>query len=193
MSKDKNVEDLDNDYYPENSDSFITKNKTVVYDYRIHVGDMDGIENHLSRINTIRDAGPDDTIELTITTPGGDMDVMLSYVDAIANTQAQVLARAVGQVSSAGTVVWGLAHNREASRFSSFMFHNVQAWAEGDGAIMKSKIDFLLPHVEKILREAYKEILTEGEFKKIFGGDQLWLTGEEVINRISNYRGEQDK
>lgn len=183
--KTKQVDGDDDDFFP--GDHVVTSKRRAYFDHNIFIGEIGHEDDHLERINVIKEAGPDDSIEITITTPGGVIDTALLYVDAIANSEAQILVKAVGMVASAGTLIWCLAPNRVAAPFSAFMFHNAQGYIEGDHANMKDNVVFMNEYIESICKEAYKDILTPTEFDKIFNGGQVYMTGADVIERITQY------
>lgn len=159
---------------------------TILNDYRIYINDLDEIDDHLERIDLIRCGTPNDAIELIITTPGGLADLAMLYASAITESQAVIRTYAVGRVASAGTLIWAAAKNRSADKYSYFMFHNVQAGLYGDGQHLASGAAFMVPHYEIFLKDMYAGILDDGEITTILQGGQVYLSGTEVMKRISS-------
>lgn len=159
---------------------------TVLNDYRVYINDLDAIDDHLERIDLIRTGTPNDAIELIITTPGGLADLAMLYAAAISESQAVIRTHAIGYVASAGTIIWAASKNRSADKYSYFMFHNVQAGVYGDNQHVASGAAFTVPHFDNFLNEMYAGILDEKEIHTILQGGQIYLSGTEVMKRISS-------
>lgn len=145
------------------------------------IGDMD---EHMERIEFIRNAPPTDVIRLIINTPGGYVSTMLSYVQAIKESGAKVIAHAEGQVASAGTTIFLAAHEHTVSEFTTFMFHNVQYGAGGDGANVKSQVNHYDKINDRMLKKAYSNFLTDEEIKIIQSGGEVYLEDTDIPERL---------
>lgn len=155
------------------------------YDHVIYIDDLSWLEDHQDRLQIIRQATPDDSIRIIINTPGGVVNIAMAYVNAMAESAAQIVTHAEGQVCSAGTVLWLAGEERTVSPLTIFMFHNYQGGAIGDGANMHSQIVFEKEYFERMYGRFYKGILTANELQKISYGGQVWMDEVEIIERTN--------
>lgn len=164
----------------------IWRQETVVCDYNIYVGDMtDGIDGHIEALDLIRAAGEDDTITIMITSVGGEVDIAENYIAAMRESKASITARAVGGVASAGTMIWLSAPNRACDERAFFMFHNVQCGGDGDAYNLKIRIDFYDRFFKEMYEPMYREIMTDAELATVFSGGEVYISGREMIKRLS--------
>ena len=154
------------------------------HDHVIYIDDMEYLEDHQTRLQTIRQATPDDTVRIIINSPGGVISIAMAYVSAIRECQASVIAHAEGNVCSAGTILWLACKDRTVSPLTEFMFHNYQGGARGDGANMYSQIVFYKNYFDRLVKEFYTDVLTEVEIGTINGGGQVWMDEVEILKRV---------
>lgn len=152
-------------------------------DYVLYVNDLDWLEDHQERLQLIRMATPDDSIRLVINSPGGVVSVAMAYVNAIAESAANIVTHAEGNVCSAGTVLWLAGTERTVSPLTVFMFHNYQGGTWGDGANMHSQILFEKEYFDRLIDRFYNGVLTEEEILRIKGGGQVWMDEVQVLER----------
>ena len=130
-------------YYPgfgDNRNIFVYPIPT--HDYVMYIDDLSWLEDHQERLQLIRMATPDDSIRIVINSPGGVVSIAMAYVNAMAESAANIVTHAEGNVCSAGTVLWLAGEERTVSPLTMFMFHNYQGGTWGDGANMHSQIIF---------------------------------------------------
>jgi len=65
-----------------------------------------------------------------------------------------------------------------------FMFHNYSGGTIGKGGEMIDQIRHERKWSERLLREVYKDFLSEAEITSILDNRDIWMDGEEVITRI---------
>lgn len=159
-----------------------TRKIADIYVYEV----IDDAESHLERIDYIRSAGEDDLIRIHINTPGGDVDVMQGYIDAIIESPAEITTRAAGTVSSAGCDLWLAGDKREIGPLCSFMFHNTQMYAGGDGYNVGTRVDFYNRLYRDQMTESYGEVLTPAELETIFSGGEVYIRGTDMQRRINS-------
>jgi ATP-dependent protease ClpP protease subunit len=131
------------------------------------------------------------TIELYINTPGGTIDSALMVIDAIAATKAKVTAHLSGTVASAGTILALACPKIEVPDSLIFMIHNYSAGAAGKGHEMKARQEFIDRHLGKVFKGFYEGFLTSEEITEVIDGKDMWLSGEEVRERLqlrSNFK-----
>lgn len=163
----------------------IWRREQIVTQWDVYIsGALDNHGDHLERIDLIRAAAPEDTIRIHLNTPGGVVSIMESYLDAISESQAKIITRAVGSVCSAGTDIWLAGDEREIADRAVFMFHNTQLWAGGDLYNVQNYTDFMSRLFKDQLTESYGEVLTDAELNTIFTGGEVWIRGTDMQRRI---------
>lgn len=173
-------------YYPgfgDNRNIFVYPIPT--HDYVIYIDDLSWLEDHQERLQLIRMATPDDSIRIVINSPGGVVSIAMAYVNAMAESAANIVTHAEGNVCSAGTVLWLASEERTVSPLTMFMFHNYQGGTWGDGANMHSQIIFEKAYFERLVERFYGNVLTEEEIARIKGGGQVWMDEVEVLGRTN--------
>jgi ATP-dependent protease ClpP protease subunit len=160
--------------------------ETATYEYNIYVGDLtEGINEHIESIDLIRTASEDDKINLLITSVGGDVDIAENYLAAIRDSKAQITTRAIGCVASAGATIWLAGGNRACDERAYFMFHNVQyGGMNGDGHLVKTRMDFYDKHYRSLFEELFKDVMTEEELHSVFSGGEVYITGADMLKRL---------
>lgn len=173
-------------YYPgfgNNRNIFVYPIPT--HDYVMYIDDLSWLEDHQERLQLIRMATPDDSIRIVINSPGGVVSIAMAYVNAMAESAANIVTHAEGNVCSAGTVLWLAGEERTVSPLTMFMFHNYQGGTWGDGANMHSQIIFEKAYFERLVERFYGNVLTEEEINRIKGGGQVWMDEIEVLSRTN--------
>lgn len=152
----------------------------------IYLGDMDdGIDGHIEAIDAIRVAPEADTIVIHITSFGGATCIADNYIEAIRDSRAHIITKAIGTVASAGTMVWLAGHERVAADFSKFLFHNVRGGGFEDIHNLKRYLDSTVKYSLGGYRKLYLDILTEKEVEEIYSGQEVHILGQEMQKRLA--------
>lgn len=155
------------------------------HDYVIYVEDLSWLEDHQERLQLIRMATPEDSIRIVINSPGGVVSIAMAYVNAMAESAANIVTHAEGNVCSAGTILWLAGEDRTVSPLTLFMFHNYQGGTWGDGANMHSQVVFEKAYFERLVERFYGGVLSKEEISRIQGGGQVWMDETEILTRTS--------
>lgn len=148
------------------------------------VGEIGTPENYTGCIEAIRHAGDNDIIKFNINSYGGDLFTTIQFIRAIAETRATVIASAEGACMSAATMLFLSADRYEISEHCLFMFHNYSGGTFGKGGEMYDQLINERKWSEKIIRKLYDNFLTDLEIKSILENKDIWMEGEEVMNRL---------
>ncbi|WP_105492233.1 ATP-dependent Clp protease proteolytic subunit [Escherichia coli] len=154
-----------------------------VTDHVIYIDDLEDLQDHMSRLQTIRMAQPEDSIRVIINSPGGCVHIAMAYLQAFRETQAHIVTHAEGMICSAGTILWLGCAERTIAPFTETMFHYYQGASYGNGANMSTQTEYWRSRFNKIIDKMYSGVLTPEEISKIKGGGEVWMDGEELAER----------
>lgn len=136
-------------------------------------------------IQYLREMTEHDTLRLWIDTPGGDLNSALAIIDAINNTQGEVLAIVTGEAASAGSLIALLSPNLILGDRARFFLH---AASYGIGFSKQNDIESYVDNnktfLREIMKEAYTGFLTPEEMELLFVGKDYYFRGDELRDRI---------
>ena len=159
--------------------------KTVssVYEFYLN-GELKEASEYVEWFDSMRHAGENDIIKIFINSYGGDIYSAIQFMSVLQDTNATVVCSVEGMCMSAATLVFLSADMFEVTPHSMFMFHNYSGGTIGKGGEMIDQIRHERKWSERLLREVYKDFLSEIEITSILDNRDIWMDGEEVINRI---------
>jgi len=163
--------------------SFTNKPHNKVHEFYI-TGDIKDASEYIEWYNTIRHASESDVIKVFINSYGGDLFAAIQMVNAIQSTKAKVEMHIEGACLSAATVIFLQGDEFFIHPYSTFMIHNYYGGAFGKGNEMFQQITFERQWSEKLFRDVYKHFLTSDEITTVLNGKDLWMSPEEVENRL---------
>jgi ATP-dependent protease ClpP protease subunit len=154
--------------------------------YTIHITDDIVEPSEYARIvDTLDAATEDQTVTVYVTSNGGYADTADLLRSSLSRCKAKVIGRAAGTVASAGTLIFLACHEYEITPTAMFLFHEGMV---GGGVAKASDAsayqEFYKKHLSRIFQAAYVSVLTVKEHREILKGLELWLSGEEVANRL---------
>lgn len=153
--------------------------------YRIYITDeIEGPDTYAEAYNILRTAQKHETIEFIINTPGGVIDSALMLVDGIKLSKAKTQATLSGTVASAGTLISLACDKLEISDSTIFMIHNYSAGSHGKGHELKARQEFIDRHLRLVFTQTYSSILSDEEIEDVIEGKDIWLSGDEVRQRL---------
>lgn len=141
-------------------------------------------EDFRDEIHAIRTAAPNDEVVLYINTPGGRLDTTKSIVSAIIQTEASVTAQVEGTVASAGTIIACACPNVLIMPHTEFMVHSAYGGAVDSVRNAEAQISFVREQTEALMRDVYKDFLTDEELDYIFNGRELWIGADALHARF---------
>jgi ATP-dependent protease ClpP protease subunit len=165
------------------SQSF-AKTMGTLYEFYL-TGEIGDASKYTEWFNQIRHADKSDLVKLYINSPGGDMFTAIQFIRAMKESGAKVQASVEGACMSAATIIFLMSDDYEVTPHSMFMFHNYSSAAFGKGGEMKDQIKHEASWSEKLLREIYKDFLTDAEVKQILENKDIWMDSEEVVKRLN--------
>lgn len=135
--------------------------------------------------DTIRSASINDTVTIYINSCGGDLYTAIQFLRVLAESNAEIICSVEGACMSAATMVFLAADTFQVTPHSLFMFHNYSAGVFGKGGEMFDQLQFERAWSEAFLTDVYRDFLTETEVKEMLHNKDIWMTSQQVIERLN--------
>ena len=141
----------------------------------------------------MRNTRESDVIKININSPGGNLFTAIQFMQVLSETNAHIIVSVEGACMSAATLIFLCADEWEVTNSALFLIHNYSGGAIGKGGEMYSDIVNKKAWTEKIFRDAYTDFLTEKELEDLSNDKDLWLTTDQVMERLRNRSKIRDK
>lgn len=157
----------------------------VSFDHQISVcGGIEEPEQFIQEFNVIRNAGENDVVSLFLNTPGGCLYTGTQFRSVLQRCQAETTAYLESGCHSAGTIIALSCDNLEVSDDAFMLIHNYSSGAWGKGTDLVKGVLEQDKWIKSIMREVYKDFLTEKEIeKKLFKSEDIYLQAAEIRER----------
>jgi ATP-dependent protease ClpP protease subunit len=158
--------------------------------YTKHVYDIILDENirepayYRQALQTFKQANEGDLIRITLNNGGGRIDTALMFLHGIEETQAEVLAILEGDTHSASSMIALSCHGVEVKPFASMMVHHASFGTYNTVQNVMDHVNFTSKQTEALIRKVYKYFLTEIEIEEVIRNREIWLTHEEIGDRL---------
>lgn len=154
---------------------------------RIYLPDsINELDEHMDQIEAIRNASPDDVIEVyCISNKGGYVDTIVPLCNALATTPAHTVCFVEGHCASAGTFPSLVCDSVEVGAYASFMLHCAQG-GTGYGTMVNSaeSAKFFEKQYGALLEDIYSGFVTPEEARMLHDGRELYLSAEAIMERL---------
>lgn len=147
-------------------------------------GEIGPAEDYIDWFDIIRNATPDDVIVFHINSPGGDLFTAIQFMRVLAETRAYVVASVEGMCMSAATNIFLSADSCQICDHSMFMFHNYSGGTIGKGNEMFANISHERKWSIALMRDVYKNFLTNEEIDSLLEGKDIWMDTATVAKRL---------
>jgi ATP-dependent protease ClpP protease subunit len=135
-------------------------------------------------VNILEQATENDLVQIRLTSPGGSVASVIPLISALENTEAFVHVHVDSDVASAATFIVLKAHMVTMNKHLSFMIHTASWGYGGHSGNMEASTTHYVKSIKGLARDVYSDFLTEPEFERVFNGQEIWLTPEEVYERL---------
>lgn len=142
-------------------------------------------EEYVEWYDIMRNCSEQDIIRIHINSPGGQLHTAIQMMRCLQESQATIICSVEGECMSAATMIFLQADIVEVSDHSMFMFHNYSGGTYGKGGEMIDQLTYERDWSYNLLSSVYKDFLTEEEIDQIMANKDLWMSGNEVIDRMS--------
>ena len=165
------------------TNAFTHKAVSQVHEFYLS-GTIGNPEEYVDWFDLIRNSNENDLIKIYINSEGGNLFTAIQFMRVLSTTEAKVWVSVEGACMSAATMIMLCADSFEISLHSMFMVHNYSGGTVGKGGEMYDNIVFERKWSEDLLRQIYEGFLTEQEIDMVLDNKDIWMDGEDVINRL---------
>lgn len=137
-------------------------------------------------ISLLFNSSENDTINICINSPGGNLSSALAIIEGIKHANAEVTAVIMGECYSAASMIALNCHNVIVLDSANMMIHTASFGTAGNTGNVKAYTDFTVKEVEKLLVSTYQGFLSKDEIEKIKTGVEIWMSAEEIKKRMDN-------
>lgn len=163
----------------------IVRAKVAGIEYHFYINDaITSPDDYIDLIDALYQGKPTDTIYIHLNTPGGALDITMQIINAIQTSEANVVGIADGQVASAGSLLLFACPAIGIQPFSYVMMHDGSEGAFGKTNENLKQALFTSKLLANIANKIYGPFFSEEEIADILNGKDMWLTSEEVEERI---------
>jgi ATP-dependent protease ClpP protease subunit len=143
--------------------------------------------DYVDFVHTLRYAPAGQDITIHINSPGGNLNSCLSIINAIAASEANINTVVDGEAASAAAMIWLAGHTKLiASKHTMVMLHGASVgYNPSKTADIVNSTQATNKVVEALLDDLTSDILTEVERNDIRKGMDIYLTGADIIDRLS--------
>jgi ATP-dependent protease ClpP protease subunit len=166
-----------------NSHEYFTKNSGNQYEFYLS-GEIESADNYIQWFDVIRNARENDTVKIYINSSGGDLYTALQFLRVMGECEAHLVTSVEGCCMSAATMIFLSGHEYQVTPHSMFMFHNYSGGVFGKGGEQFDQIQYERAWSEKFMNEVYKDFLTTDEIQSMLNNKDIWMTSEQVLERI---------
>lgn len=158
--------------------------KPIAYEHEFYLsGAIEAPEEYVDWFNTIRNAGPNDSIKIYINSGGGIIDTALQFMRVMAETDATITCSVEGSCASAATMIFLAGHILEVTPHSIFIFHNYSGGTFGKGGEMIDQLSFEREWSKRLLHEVYDGFFNDDEIESMLHNKDIWMHADEVLER----------
>lgn len=149
------------------------------------ISEVDDFDDELQ---VLAGAGPNDSVQLILNTPGGSVDTALILCKALRACEARTSAFIGFTCASAGTAIALACDEWEIDEYSSFMVHTA---SYGIGHQTAPNVYASVQHSEKMItrfvENTYSGFLTPEEMEIVKNGRDVYFEGEELAQRLGAF------
>lgn len=132
----------------------------------------------------IYDLEEGDNLVFNLSTPGGDLQGIISLIHAMQNTEADVHCHIDTEADSAGSLFALSCPSISVAPWARLMIHVAHGSNGGTLTNSAAYSAFIEGETRKLMTEAYQGFLNEQELADVFKGVELWFNSEQIVERL---------
>ena len=162
---------------------FPSKPIATIHEFYL-TGEIGPADEYIEWFDAIRHASDTDAIKIYVNSFGGDLFTAIQFLRVLSDTPATVVCSVEGACMSAATMIFLSADHFEVTPHSVFMFHNYSGGTIGKGGEMIDQLQHERKWSERLMKEIYKDFMSNDEIKAMLDNKDIWMDGEEVVKRL---------
>jgi ATP-dependent protease ClpP protease subunit len=145
-------------------------------------GEIEEPEEYINELMKLHELSEKyDTLEIIINSPGGSVNTFVELY-AIIKKFPFVITIGMGEIASAGFMLWSLGDVRVVSKFSMYMAHRESYGYWGKTEEHEQLAKTYNVNYKKLFDECFSKILTDKE-KELSKVSEVWIPYDELIKR----------
>lgn len=129
-------------------------------------------------------AGPEDTVNVYLNTPGGSVFGAMGFLHAANDCQAEIVYHASGSIASAGAIILSSADNFSIDTHAEVMYHTASGGTYGTLTQSEKQAAFRKKNIRAFVDFHCAGILTRAELEAMHDNNvEYYFTSEEFVER----------
>lgn len=151
-----------------------------VYRYNLY-GGIEGFDKYEDFIEDMASFSSSDAVALYINSPGGDVDVGVSILNAIRTSEAPTTTVVEGPSYSMASII-ALSGDKLIMLDNTYiMFHNYSSIAYGKGAELMNSVRHSDDHFNNLMLKVCSPFLTKRELSKIQRDEDIYIYSDDAL------------
>lgn len=146
--------------------------------------DFDDPRYYLYYFKVIEEAHEEDDIVFYFNSPGGDINTLNLFLNALRRCKSKNVLARVNYAASAAALLALYCDNIEFNVNATLMLHTWSGVRYGKGQEIESDLNHSKKNYESMLRYICKKILTDEEIEQMINGKDFYFDGEEAVKRL---------
>lgn len=165
---------------------FTTEVRGTQHTYYL-TGPINEPENYVDLCNILRTSGPQDEVIIRINSRGGAVSSERMIINAIQESQANVVGFIEYDCMSAATGIFLACKQHDWADHIQFMAHCAFWGSIGKNPDVKSQTEFGIKQLEEEITSTYKGLLTDEEILLCNDGKEFWFGAKELERRMESF------
>jgi len=146
---------------------------------------LESPEDFIEVITALNMASPDDDVIVHLNCDGGSLDAVDTLLFEMSKCQGHIHIKASGTIASAATLILLAGNSYEMSPYTNILFHSSSFGYAGKAQDVVEYSAFAKKQTEALMRDYYKNILSDGELNDIFVNKrERWMDAGEFCARF---------
>ena len=129
-------------------------------------------------------AGPEDTVNVYLNTPGGSVFGAMGFLHAANDCQAEITYHASGSIASAGAIILSSAENLTLSPHAEVMYHTATGGSYGTLNQSEKQAAFRKKNIRAFIDFHCAGVLTRAELDAMHENNvEYYFTSDEFVDR----------
>lgn len=166
--------------------TFTTEFRGVRYEYYL-TGPIGAAEDYLDLCNILRSSSSQDEVVIRINCPGGSVNTGNMIINAINESEANVIGFIESECGSMATFIFLACHTWGVSEAAEFFCHTCSYGNWGKEHECFAQAEFLRRQQHKMTRKRYSNFLDTDQIERLLLGQDVYLDADEIMERLEVY------